>query len=234
MKVLVVEDDEKLAGVLVRGLRERQIEGARARTVREAKPPLLSGTYDVAILDVMLPDGSGLELCRAARERGITTPILMLTARDTIDDRVAGLESGADDYMTKPFAIRELNARLDALGRRQPALRPSQYAFVDLTIDLRTRRVTRAGRAIELTAKEFSLLEFFVLHAGDVVDRARITASVWDENHDPCSKVIEVLIARVRRKIDDGFTPTLIHTLRGAGYRFGVEPPDSDGASHVT
>lgn len=234
MKVLVVEDDEKLAGVLVRGLRERQIEGARARTVREAKPPLLSGTYDVAILDVMLPDGSGLELCRAARERGITTPILMLTARDTIDDRVAGLESGADDYMTKPFAIRELNARLDALGRRQPALRPSQYAFADLTIDLRTRRVTRSGRAIELTAKEFSLLEFFVLHAGDVVDRARITASVWDENHDPCSKVIEVLIARVRRKIDDGFTPTLIHTLRGAGYRFGVEPPDSDGASHVT
>lgn len=228
MKVLVVEDDEKLAGVLVRGLRERQIDGARARTVRDARSPLLSGTYDVAILDIMLPDGSGLDLCRAARERGVTTPILMLTARDTIDDRVAGLESGADDYMIKPFAIRELNARIDALGRRHPALQPSQYVFADLAIDLRTRRVTRGDRPVELTAKEFSLLEFFILHAGEVVDRASITASVWDENHDPCSKVIEVLIARVRRKIDDGFTPKLIHTLRGAGYRFGVEPGDDD------
>ena len=151
----------------------------------------------------------------------------MLTARDTIDDRVAGLESGADDYMTKPFAIRELNARIDALGRRQPALRPSQYAFADLAVDLRARRVTRSGQPIELTAKEFSLLEFFVVHASEVVDRARITASVWDENHDPCSKVIEVLIARVRRKIDDGHTPKLIHTLRGAGYRFGIEADDN-------
>lgn len=229
MKVLVVEDDEKLAGVLVRGLRERQIDGARARTVDEARSPLLSGTYDVAILDVMLPDGSGLDLCRTARERGIATPILMLTARDTIDDRVAGLESGADDYLVKPFAIRELNARIDALGRRQPALRSSRHAFADLRIDLRARRVERGGRAIELTAKEFGLLEFFVLHAGEVVDRASITASVWDENHDPCSKVIEVLIARVRRKIDDGFTPKLIHTLRGAGYRFGVDESDDDG-----
>jgi two-component system copper resistance phosphate regulon response regulator CusR len=223
MKVLVVEDDEKLAGVLVRGLRERQIEGARARTVREARSPLLSGTFDVVILDIMLPDGSGLDLCRAARDRGITTPILMLTARDTIDDRVVGLESGADDYMVKPFAIRELNARIDALGRRQPALRSSLFECADFRMDRRTRRVTRAGRLIELTAKEFSLLEYLVSHAEQVVDRASITATVWDENHDPCSKVIEVLIARVRRKIDDGFTPKLIQTLRGAGYRFGVE-----------
>ena len=229
MKVLVVEDDQKLASVLVRGLRERQIEGAHARTAHEARAPLLSGTYDVAILDVMLPDGSGIELCRAVRERGVTTPILMLTARDTIDDRVAGLESGADDYMIKPFAIRELNARIEALGRRRPALRPSRYAFADFSIDLRTRRAARGDCPIELTAKEFSLLEFFVLHAGEVVDRAKITARVWDENHDPCSKVIEVLIARVRRKIDDGFAPRLIHTLRGAGYRFGVEQGD-DGA----
>lgn len=227
MRVLVVEDDEKLADVLVRGLRERQIDGWRARTLREARTPLLSGTYDLAILDIMLPDGSGLDLCRTARERGVNTPILMLTARDTIDDRVAGLDSGADDYLIKPFALRELNARIDALGRRQPVLRPSQYAFADFAIDLRTRRVARAERRIELTAKEFSLLEFFVLHAGEVVDRASITASVWDENHDPCSKVIEVLIARVRRKIDDGFTPALIHTLRGAGYRFGIDQGDA-------
>jgi len=234
VKVLVVEDDEKLAGVLVRGLRERQIDGSRARTVSEARSPLLSGAYDVAILDITLPDGSGLELCRTARARGIATPILMLTARDAIDDRVAGLESGADDYLVKPFAIRELNARIDALGRRQPALRSTEYAFADLSIDLRTRRVARGGCAITLTAKEFGLLEFFVIHAGEVVDRASITASVWDENHDPCSKVIEVLIARVRRKIDDGFSPQLIHTVRGAGYRFGVEQSDDETRRPLT
>ena len=169
----------------------------------------------------MLPGGSGMNLCRLARERGITTPILMLTARDTIDDRVRGLETGADDYMTKPFAFRELSARLHALGRRQPALKPALHRVADLEVDLRARTVRRGGREISLTGKEFALLELFVLHHGEVVDRAVITAKVWDENHDPFSKVIEVLIARLRRKIDDGFEPKLIHTFRGAGYRFG-------------
>lgn len=222
MKVLVVEDDDKLASVLVRGLRDQHIESLRARTFAEGRERLLFGTFDVVVLDVMLPGGSGMELCRLARERGITTPILMLTARDTLDDRVAGLETGADDYMTKPFAFRELSARLHALGRRQPVLTPARHHFADLEVDLRTRSVRRADRAIELTSKEFALLELFVLHANEVVDRAAITAKVWDENHDPFSKVVEVLIARLRRKIDDGFEPKLIHTFRGAGYQFGM------------
>ena len=222
MKVLVVEDDDKLAGVVLRGLNEQQIESYRARDFAEGRERLLFGAYDVIVLDVMLPGGSGMDLCRLVRDRGITTPILMLTARDTIDDRVQGLETGADDYMTKPFAFRELSARLHALGRRQPALKPALHRVADLAIDLRARTASRGGRAISLTSKEFALLELFVLHQGEVVDRAAITAKVWDENHDPFSKVIEVLVARLRRKIDDGFEPKLIHTFRGAGYRFGL------------
>ncbi len=203
-------------------MHEQQIESYRARDFAEGRERLLFGAYDVIVLDVMLPGGSGMDLCRLVRDRGITTPILMLTARDTIDDRVQGLETGADDYMTKPFAFRELSARLHALGRRQPALKPALHRVADLAIDLRARTASRGGRAISLTSKEFALLELFVLHQGEVVDRAAITAKVWDENHDPFSKVIEVLVARLRRKIDDGFEPKLIHTFRGAGYRFGL------------
>ena len=158
MKVLVVEDDDKLAGVLLRGLNEQQIESSRARDFAEGRERLLFGAYDVIVLDVMLPGGSGMNLCRLARERGITTPILMLTARDTIDDRVRGLETGADDYMTKPFAFRELSARLHALGRRQPALKPALHCVADLEVDLRARTVRRGGREISLTGKEFALL----------------------------------------------------------------------------
>lgn len=223
MRVLVIEDDEKLASVLMRGLRDQRVDGSRARDFSEGREKLLFGEYDVAVLDLMLPGGDGIELCREARQRGVATPILMLTARDTVDDRVLGLQSGADDYLAKPFAFRELSARLEALGRRQPVIRPAIRRIADLEIDLRTRRVTRAGQSISLTSKEFTLLEVFVLHEDQVLDRAAITARVWDENHDPFSKVIEVLIARLRRKIDDGFEPKLIHTFRGAGYRFGVE-----------
>jgi two-component system copper resistance phosphate regulon response regulator CusR len=174
------------------------------------------------ILDVMLPGGSGFDLCRDIRTAGVETPILMLTARDAVDDRVAGLETGADDYLTKPFAFRELLARVRALGRRIPALPPRTVAVADLEVDLSARRAMRAGRPIELTAKEFSLLEFLATNNGVVVGRAAITAHVWDENHDPFTNVLEVLVRRLRRKIDDGFEPKLIHTLRGAGYRFGL------------
>jgi two-component system copper resistance phosphate regulon response regulator CusR len=145
----------------------------------------------------------------------------MLTARDAVDDRVVGLEVGADDYVTKPFAFRELVARVRALARRRPALVPTVVAVADLEVDLSTHRVRRTGKDIELTAKEFALLEFFVLHRGQVVDRAAITAHVWDDNHDPFTNVLEVLVRRLRRKIDDAFEPKLIQTLRGAGYRFG-------------
>lgn len=222
MRVLVVEDDEKLATVLIRGLQEQQIESLRARTFAEGRDRLLFGAFDVAILDVMLPGGSGVDLCRLARDRGIAAPILMLTARDTMDDRIIGLETGADDYMTKPFSFRELSARLHALGRRPPVLAPARHCIANLEVDLRSRQVCRNAAAIELTNKEFALLELFVLHVNHVVDRAAITAKVWDENHDPFSKVVEVLVARLRKKVDDGFEPKLIHTLRGAGYQFGV------------
>jgi two-component system copper resistance phosphate regulon response regulator CusR len=176
----------------------------------------------VIVLDVMLPGGSGFDLCRTLRDRNVGTPVLMLTARDNVDDRVRGLDSGADDYLTKPFAFRELVARLHALARRPPTPLPEVATIADLEVDLRAHQVRRAGRDIELTAKEFALLEFFLRHAGHVVDRAEITAHVWDENHDPFTNVLEVLVRRLRRKIDDGYDVKLIHTLRGAGYRLGT------------
>ena len=221
MKLLLVEDDVELARILEDGLREHSINVSRATTAAEGRTRATHEGFDVVVLDVMLPGGTGFEVCKDLRKRGIDTPILMLTARDALDDRVHGLEAGADDYLAKPFAFRELLARLRALARRRPALQPSQVTVADLEVDLSTRRVTRAGRQIELTAKEFALLEFFVQHEGQVVDRAAITAHVWDDNHDPFTNVLEVLVRRLRRKIDDEFEPKLIHTLRGAGYRFG-------------
>jgi DNA-binding response OmpR family regulator len=222
MRLLLVEDDPQLAAILEAGFREHGMQVARASTMAEARTQATRGTFDVIVLDVMLPGGSGLDLCRELRASEIATPILMLTARDAVDDRVVGLEVGADDYVTKPFAFRELVARVRALARRRPALVPTIVRVADLEVDLGARRVRRAGQAIELTAKEFALLEFFVLHPGQVVDRAAITAHVWDENHDPFTNVLEVLVRRLRRKIDDAFVPKLIQTLRGAGYRFGA------------
>jgi DNA-binding response OmpR family regulator len=224
MRVLLVEDDPELAGVLALGFVEHGVEIVRASTFAAGGERAVLGHFDVVVLDVMLPGGTGFDLCRELRRRELATPILMLTARDTIDDRVTGLDAGADDYLTKPFAFRELLARVRALARRRPALLPREVRVADLEIDFATRRVSRAGRPIELTAKEFALLEFFALHVGEVVDRAAITAHVWDENHEPFTNVLEVLVRRLRRKVDDGFEPKLIHTFRGAGYRFGREP----------
>ncbi len=222
MRILVVEDDPALLQVLDSGFREHRIDVVTARTFFEGREKAALGSYAVIILDVGLPGGSGFDLCKRIRANGISTPVLMLTARDAVDDRVYGLESGADDYLTKPFAFKELLARVQALARRPPQLAPERRAVADLQVDLRTREVRRAGRAIQLTAKEFELLEFFVRHEGAVVDRAAITAAVWDDNHDPFTNVLEVLVRRLRRKIDDEFEPKLIHTLRGAGYRFGT------------
>lgn len=222
MRVLLVEDDRSLADIIVSGMREQHLTVLVAGTVREGRQRAELGQFDVIVLDVMLPDGSGFDLCAWIRARGITTPILMLTARDAVDDRVSGLESGADDYLIKPFAFRELVARIRALARRRPAIAPSDYRIADLHFDVASRVVSRRGVPIRLTAKEFLLLEFFVTHADVVVDRAAITAHVWDENHDPFTNVLEVLVRRLRRKIDDDFEPRLIHTIRGAGYRFGL------------
>ncbi len=221
MRVLLAEDDADLAAVIRSGLTEQGMHVVRETTFADARARAVLGTFDVIILDIMLPGGNGFELCAWLRERGIAVPVLMLTARDTVDDRVRGLDAGADDYLTKPFAFRELVARLHALARRNPALLPDTVTTSDLEVDLRGHRVRRAGRDIELTAKEFALLEFLARHLGQVVDRAMITAHVWDENHDPFTNVLEVLVRRLRRKIDDGFDEKLIHTLRGAGYRLG-------------
>jgi DNA-binding response OmpR family regulator len=221
MRVLLVEDDPSLADIVVAGMREQHLVVVVAANAREGRERAELGDYDVIVLDVMLPDGNGFALCSWIRERGIATPILMLTARDAVDDRVLGLEAGADDYLIKPFAFRELVARVRALGRRRPTIASAEHQVADLHVDLASHVVSRNGTSIRLTAKEFALLEFFVTHAGVVVDRASITAHVWDENHDPFTNVLEVLVRRLRRKIDDEFEPKLIHTLRGSGYRFG-------------
>jgi two-component system copper resistance phosphate regulon response regulator CusR len=222
MRLLLVEDDAELAQAITAGLRELGFHVRHAATYGEGRSLAPGGDFDLVILDVMLPGGSGFDLCRELRTGGISAPILMLTARDAVDDRVAGLDAGADDYLTKPFAFRELVARVRALGRRRRDLRPEVVEIADLRVDLTRRRVSRGGREIELTAKEFALLACFVEHRDQVIDRALITAHVWDENHDPFTNVLEVLVRRLRRKIDDAFEPKLIHTFRGAGYRLGT------------
>jgi two-component system copper resistance phosphate regulon response regulator CusR len=221
MRVLIVEDDRELAGLLRDGLAAARIDAIVAATFVAGSEAARRVASDVIILDVLLPDGNGFDLCRSLRTWGNTTPVLMLTAMDAVDDRVRGLEAGADDYLSKPFAFRELLARVKALARRRPALTPAVYQVADLEVDLGARTVTRSRRPIALTAKEFTLLELFVRHPGQVLDRATITAHVWDDNHDPFANLLEVLVRRLRRKIDDEFEPKLITTLRGAGYRFG-------------
>ncbi len=221
MRVLIVEDDPELGSLLHDGLRAQRIDPTLAMSFADGRERAALAAYDVIVLDVRLPGGTGFELCRDLRRQGMTTPILMLTALDAVDDRVHGLEAGADDYLTKPFALRELVARLQALARRRPALTPALHRIADLEVDFTTRRVRRGGRPLTLSAKEFALLELFVGHQGQVLDRATITSHVWDDNHDPFANLLEVLVRRLRRKIDDGFEPKLITTLRGAGYRFG-------------
>jgi two-component system copper resistance phosphate regulon response regulator CusR len=223
--VLIVEDDPELAGLLRDGLREHRIDPTVASTFAEGQTRAQAGDYDVIILDVRLPGGSGFDLCAQLRRAAVTTPVLMLTALDAVDDRVRGLAAGADDYLTKPFAFRELIARLQALARRRAlALAPSTLRVADLEVDVGSRVVRRSGRPIPLTAKEFALLELLLRHSGQVVDRGAITAHIWDDNHDPFANVLEVLVRRLRSKIDDGFDTKLILTVRGAGYRIGPPP----------
>lgn len=223
MRVLIVEDDPELAGLLRDGLREHRIDPTVAAGFAEGREQALIGDYDVVVLDVRLPGGTGFELCADLRRQNVAVPVLMLTALDAVDDRVRGLAVGADDYLTKPFAFRELVARLQALARRRAlALTPAIMRVADLEVDLGARHVSRAGRSIDLTAKEFALLELLLRHRDQVVDRSAITTHVWDNNHDPFANVLEVLVRRLRSKIDDGFEPKLIRTVRGAGYRLGL------------
>ena len=222
MRILVVEDDTVAATVLAKGLREHTYAVDVAADGTMAVEQASINEYDLIVLDVLMPGMNGLEVCRRLRAEGIAAPILMLTARGEPDQRVEGLDVGADDYLAKPYHFPELLARVRALLRRGPALTPSVLSFRDLTVDTRARRVERAGRAIALTTKEYALLEYLLRRKGEVVGRADIAEHVWDDSFDPMSNLIEVYIQRLRRKLDDGPGPRLIHTRRGAGYSLGV------------
>jgi two-component system, OmpR family, copper resistance phosphate regulon response regulator CusR len=228
MRILLVEDEPDAAQMLAKGLREQTYAVDVATDGETAVYQAGVNDYDLVILDVMLPLKDGFEVCRELRAEGLTFPILMLTARDAPPDRVVGLDMGADDYLTKPFDFHELLARLRALLRRGPALRPETVEVADLSIDMRARRVRRGARQIELTAKEYALLEYLARRAGEVVSRAEIAEHVWEENFDPFSNLIEVYVQRLRRKIDEGHTPKLLRTRRGEGYVLASAKEDSD------
>lgn len=232
MRLLLVEDDDRIARFVAKGLREQAYAVDVVGSGEQALYQAAINSYDLAILDVMIPDPDGFTVCRELRKSGLRMPILMLTARDAVEDRITGLDHGADDYLTKPFEFRELLARLRALLRRSGELRPPTIAVADLLLDTAGQNVSRAGRAISLTTKEYALLEFLARNAGRVVGRAEIAEHVWDEEFDPFSNLIEVYINRVRRKIDADSSRPLLHTRRGAGYMLCA--PDGSPASKAS
>ena len=228
MRILLVEDESRVAGFIAKGLREQAYAVDVARDGEQAVYQAAVNSYDLVILDVMLPLKSGHTVCRELRAAGFRAPILMLTARDAVDDRVAGLDSGADDYLTKPFDFKELLARLRALARRPQGLRPQVLRVADLSINTANHGASRAGRPVSLTAKEYALLEFLVMNEGRVVGREQIAQHVWDESFDPLSNIIDVYIKRLRSKLDNGGSRRLIHTRRGEGYILTAKPGAGD------
>ena len=217
MRILVIEDEKKIASFIKRGLKE---EGHMVDVAYDGEEGYrLSGEndYDLILLDIMLPKRDGISLCRQLRDDGVTTPVLMLTAKDSVQDKVTGLDSGADDYLTKPFAFEELLARIRALVRKRSP-QATKLQVGDLVLDLISHRVTRAGREILLTMKEYALLEYLMRNAGTVVTRTMITEHVWDIDFDTSTNVIDVYINYLRNKIDSGQQKKLIHTVRGRGY----------------
>jgi two-component system OmpR family response regulator len=220
MRALIVEDDSTIAEFVMKGFREAGFAVDRAGDGEAGVQMAATVLYDVAIVDLMLPRLDGLSLIQALRAKGVRTPVLILSARRSVDDRVKGLESGGDDYLTKPFAFAELLARVHALIRRASGT-PSSTSLVvgDLTLDLLTRRAARAGRELEpLRPREFALLEYLMRNAGRIVSKTMIIAHVWDYSFDPGTNVVDVLVHRVREKVDKGFDRRLIHTVRGMGY----------------
>ena len=223
-----MEDEKAAAQVLAQGLREQGYSVDVAQDGEEGSYKAHITPYDLFILDVLLPRKNGLTLCRELRNAGHSTPILMLTARDTVEDRIAGLDHGADDYLTKPFEYRELLARIRALLRRGATQYADTIDVGDLHLDLKSRRVSRGGKALELTAKEYSVLEYLARRRGELVTREDLSEHAWDENYDPFSNLIEVYMLRLRRKIDAGHDLKLIRTRRGEGYMLTADAP-----SHV-
>jgi two-component system OmpR family response regulator len=219
MRVLIVEDEVKMAGLIRRGLRKEGFAVDLAAEGDEALWKAGATDYDVVILDVMLPGVDGFEVCRKLRADGVWSPVLMLTARDSVADRVAGLDGGADDYLTKPFSYAELLARLRALVRRGPVERPTELSAGDLRLDPAGRRVWRGEDEISLSAKEFSLLETFMRHPGEVLSRFALLEHAWDYDYENRSNVVDSYVRFLRRKIDKPFGADSIETVRGAGYR---------------
>jgi two-component system copper resistance phosphate regulon response regulator CusR len=224
VRILLVEDDSGVARPIAKGLREQSYAVDLAPDGEAAVYLATENDYDLVILDIMLPVKDGHTVCRELRAGGARTPILMLTARGMVDDRVKGLDSGADDYLTKPFDFKELLARIRALLRRSTTLRPPVMRVADLTLNTSNHAVSRTGKSISLTAKEYALLEFLVLNRDRVVGREQIAQHVWDEHFDPFSNVIDVYIKRLRAKLDTQIAKRLIHTRRGEGYLLSADP----------
>ncbi len=222
MRVLVIEDNPKMATAIQRGLRENGYAVDLCLTGFEGEEMAAAGEYDVIILDLMLPDRDGVEICRNLRRRCVKAPVLMLTALSSTSDKIAGLDAGADDYLAKPFEFEELLARLRALLRRGEASDGRVLPCDGLKLELSTRRADRSGDSVELSNKEFALLEYFMRNPNRVLSRTQIAEKVWDLNFDPSSNVIDVYVSGLRKKIDRQAARPLIHTMKGAGYRFGV------------
>ncbi|HXG20380.1 MAG TPA: response regulator transcription factor [Methylomirabilota bacterium] len=219
MRILVVEDDEKIAAFLTTGLRQAGFAVDHAADGEEGFGLAATESYDVAVVDLMLPKRDGLALIEELRRRKVNTPVLILSAKRSVDDRVRGLQTGGDDYLTKPFAFAELLARVQALLRRASgATEPTRLTVGDLTVDLLTREVTRAGERIELQPREFSLLEYLMRNAGRVLSKTMILEHVWDYHFDPQTNVVDVLVSRLRSKVDKDHREKRIHTIRGVGY----------------
>jgi len=226
MRVLIVEDDPIISGFVAKGLREagyavdEAADGERGLALALA----LDTAYDAAIVDLMLPGRDGLSLIEELRRRRVTTPVLILSAKHSVDDRVRGLQTGGDDYLTKPFAFAELLARVQALFRRASGtVEPMRLVVGDLTLDLITRQVTRGGKSLELRPREYSLLEYLMRNVGRVISKTMILAHVWDYRFDPGTNVVDVLVFRLREQIDKGFERKLLHTVRGVGYVLKVD-----------
>ncbi len=228
MRVLLVEDDATIGDFVAGGLREAGFAVERAADGRTGLDKAVAGTYDAAILDVMLPQMDGLAVIDALRARGVRTPVLILSAKRTVDDRVRGLQAGGDDYLTKPFDFAELLARVQALIRRATgASEPTRLSAGDLTLDLLSRKVQRGSQVIDLRPREFALLEYLLRNAGRVVSKTSILSHVWGYNFDPNTNVVDVLVSRLRDRVDKPFADKLLHTVRGVGY---VLRPPLDGA----
>jgi DNA-binding response OmpR family regulator len=225
VRLLLIEDDRKAARLLARGFQEEGFVVDVAETGEVGEEQATVNEYDVIVLDWLLPGKDGIAVCRTLRQRDLATPILMLTARHSLNDRVNGLTTGADDYLTKPFAFAELLARTRALLRRSRQARPAVLRVIDLTLDPASRRVTRAGERIGLTGKEYSILEVLMQNAGEIVSRTRLVERVWDEASEVLDNLVDVHVSHLRRKIDRGAGPQLIHTVRGFGYRLGLPDP---------